>query len=180
MNMKDKVKSITSRKEKGVILLTIDSSNYLDTNTKMVKALANSGLRGVYVTLNYPYGYLKKKLAESGVKVENIHFVDMITKASGIQTEKKEDCTFIDNPAGLTDLGIVLAGLLPGKDFLFLDSLSTMLLRNESRSVEKFSQFLSARVRAYGVKAVFVSLKRKEDEDIIKTVSQFADEVILV
>ncbi len=153
---------------------------YTKTNTLLLKEFTDAGLRGVYVTLNAPYSYLKKKFSEEGVKVENVFFIDMISKASGVQTGPAPDCVFINTPSGLTDLGVTLSQVLPGKDFLFLDSLSTMLISNEARTVEKFSQFLTARVRAYGVKTVLMSLKREEDEEVIRTVSQFADEVIVL
>ncbi len=175
-----RIRELVRKGDNGVVLVVVDSYEYSKANVRILKELVDAGLEGVYVTVNLPYSSLKKRLLEEGVDVSRIFFIDMITRASGVPAGQEEDCIFISNPSGLTDLGIALSEVLPGKDFLFLDSLSTLTISNEARTVERFSQFLTARVRAYGVKTVLLSLKRREDEEVIRTVSQFADAVITV
>ena len=65
---------------------------------------------------------------------------------------------------------------LPGSEkFLFFDSLNTLLLYNEVRTVARFIHFLSGKMRVWKVKGIIVSLKKKGNEELIKELTQFCD-----
>ena len=60
-----------------------------------------------------------------------------------------------------------------------LDSLSTMLVYNDYRTISKFSNFILNTMRNNEIDTFILALKSDSDKDLIKYVEALADEVKL-
>ena len=67
---------------------------------------------------------------------------------------------------------------MPGKKFLFLDSLSTLLIYNAPGSLAKFTHFLMTRVKLLGLNGVFMVVEKEIDEKLLSEIVHFSDRVI--
>ncbi|WP_245618964.1 hypothetical protein [Methanogenium cariaci] len=48
-----------------------------------------------------------------GINLDHVYFIDAITKyAIGKESKGAENCTFVNNPSNLTDMGIAVTELL--------------------------------------------------------------------
>ncbi len=164
----------------SVILATVQAKNYQKTNINIIKYLTKDmGIPGVYVTLNKPYTAIKNILKETKVDTRLILFIDAITKTVGGKTKKTKECLFIGTPENLSDISLAMdqaVTSLPGHEkFLFFDSLNTLLLYNEVRTVARFIHFLAGKMRTWKVKGIIVSLQKKGNEDLINELTQFCD-----
>ena len=179
-----KLKSELNKLPKGfVVLVTVNSKEYFRTNIEIIKFLANDeNVPGVYVTVNKPYQVMIKVLKENKINTKSLKFIDCITSVAGGKPEKTEDCLFISSPQNLTDLGVAMdqaLKALPEDDkFLFLDSLSTLLIYNSVGTVAKFSHFLTSRMKLMGLRGVLISLEGETDPQLLSQLSQFCDGVI--
>ena len=63
---------------------------------------------------------------------------------------------------------------------LFLDSISTLILYNDTGSMTKFSHFLINKIKEGGCSGAIISLEKETDEKMISQLSQFVDKVIEV
>jgi len=80
----------------------------------------------------------------------------------------------------LTGLSIAITKAIenfPGEKMLFLDSLSTMLLYNNEEVIGKFSNFILNKMRLQNISTIMLTLYADADKKIIKTISNFVDEV---
>ena len=146
-------------------------------NLKMVKSFTDENIPGVYVTLSKPVETMKKIMANAGIDTRLIIFIDAITKTLD-GTEKKDNCLYIGTPENLSDISIAMdqaVTALSGDKFIFFDSLSVLLIYNEPVVVAKFVHMLAGRMHIWKVKGIIVSLRRKEDEELIKELFQFCD-----
>lgn len=173
--------------KKWILMLLVNSNKYLAFNVGLIRYLVNDlNLRGVYVTVNKPYNALVEALERQGVRTKNMVFIDAISRSIGEGKESTQGCLFLDGPADLTSIGIaVVEGVALLKDeknppFVFLDSLSTLLLYNSQQVIGKFSHFMTARIRLWGVKGVVMSLEDDVRADVMVTIKQFCDQVIIV
>jgi len=134
---------------------------------------------GVYVTLNKPYEKIKKILGKGKVDTRLIIFIDAITKTAGGKIKKLKECLFIGTPDNLSDISLAMDQAitsLPGKDkFLFFDSLTTLLMYNDVKTVGRFIHFLSGKMRIWKITGIIVSLQKKGNEDLINELTQFCD-----
>ena len=166
-----------------IIAVVTSMRNYFRDSIYVIKILVNSlGLSGIYVTINRPYGSLVETLKRNGIDTEKLFFIDCITRTVGGKPEVTENCLFIASPQNLTELGLALAQAMEmmkerGNKFLLLDSLSTLLIYNNTETVARFSHFLTTKIRLSKLKGIFLLVER-EDEDLLSTVSQFCDKVI--
>ena len=162
-----------------VALAVVNAGKYKSTNMSIIKNLVDQDTPGVYVSLNLPYNTIKKNFSAKKIDTSKIIFIDAITKTAGGKIEKKKDCLFIGSPKNLSDISVSMDQAImaiPTKDkFLFFDSLSTLLLYNDVKVVAKFVHFLSGKMRVWKVKGIIISLRRKEDKDLIDELETFCD-----
>lgn len=162
-----------------VALAVVDADRYQKTNLSLMKELIQGGIPGVYVTLNLPCANVKDVFRKEKIDLSKVIFIDAVTKTAGGKIEKTEGCLFIGSPKNLSDISIAMDQAImaiPTKDkFLFFDSLSTLLLYNNMDVVAKFIHFLSAKMRVWKVKGIIISLRRKQDVDLIQELKGFCD-----
>ena len=166
-----------------IALATVSAKDYQKTNISLVKHLTGEkNIPGVYVTLNKPFENINSVLKNNNVDTRMIIFIDAVTKTSGGKITKTKNCLFIGNPENLSDISIAMdqaVMALPGKEkFLFFDSLSTLLLYNNVKTVARFIHFIAGKMRVWKVKGIIISLEREADKDLIEELSQFCDVII--
>lgn len=169
-----------------VVLIVSTQEKYNDTNIEILNLLCREqNLSGLYITLDRPYESISKMLSDSGIDVNNLFFIDLITKKRTKMPGRTKNCLFIPSPRSITDLGVAIDGaigaLKEGQKFLFVDSVSAMLLYNSVGTVKKFEHFLTIRMRSGNLKGILISIHEGgEDEEIIPFLVQFCDKVIKV
>ncbi len=170
-----------------IVMLVTDSEKYQDANQNALKLLMESGdSEGIYVTFNRPYETLMVSLAKEKIDVDRLYFLDLITQTTGKRGERTENCIFLPSPRNLTELSIALTQLVErmgdtqGDRFIFMDSLSTMLIYNSAGTVAQFTHFLVSKMRIWNVGMIMVSMEKESDQKLISDLSQFCDKVIRI
>jgi len=169
--------------DKSLVLVLVDAKRYTEANIQILKYLSiNKKLPGIYVTVNKPYLTIKKILENVGINTKTIIFIDAISTHTGTQKKEADGCLFLDTPADLTGMSIIITeavkGLPTKNKFLFFDSLSTLSIHNSAGSVAKFAHFLTARMREWGVVGVIISMEKETNPKLISQLTQFCDSCI--
>mgnify|MGYP001605979500 CR=1 FL=1 len=172
-----------SKLKKGeIVLVTTSSTKYAATNIEILKYYLNDlNSYGIYVTVNTPSAILLKSLVQKGVNTENLFVIDAITPGSS-EMQRSGNVVFVGSPSALTDISIsadsAVKSIAKKDKFLFLDSISTLVLYNESESVTKFAHFLINKMKEWGISGAIISLEKETDEKMLSQLSQFCDKVI--
>jgi len=172
-------------REGFLVLVVSPPEKYEDTNIEILAMFCNDEkLSGLYITVNRPYSALVENLRSRGVNVDNLFFIDLITKTPGESPERTKNCLFISSPENLTDLGIAIDEAIHAaknkQKFLFVESVSALLLYNTVGTVKKLEHFLAVRMRIGGLKGILISLHEGTEKEIIPFLAQFCDKVIKV
>lgn len=168
------------------VLFIIKSEKYHKVNLQILKMIIKTRkFSGIYITVNKPYPSLIRYLKKGGVPTEKIFFIDCISKTVGGEIKLTEDCLFIPSPTRLTDLGIALSQALEamkiGKNkFLFLDSLSTLLIYNDFKTVAQFVHYLASRLRLFGLVGILMTIEKQIDEKMLYLLIEICDKIIEV
>lgn len=180
----DLKKELVNLPDKYIILVIVSAMRYVETNVNLLKIFCNEkNLSGIYITVNRPYENISSLLDTNKVNTSNLFFIDAITKTINIASRRTEHCLYISSAESLTELSIAVSEavkVIHGEKFLFLDSLSTLLMYNSSGTITKFAHFLTTKIREWGIKGVLVSLEKETDEKLISQLTQFVDKVIVV
>ena len=176
-------KEIENLPDKYVVLLILNVQQYYEGILEVLKILCNEEKSpGIYITVNRPYGTLKELLRDRGIDTAKLFFIDAISQTVTQPKLVNHHVIYLPNPQSLTDMSLAMnaaAESIPGKTrFLFMDSLSTLLIYNETQTVAKFAHFLTVKMRSLNIKGVFIALRQMLDEELIFEVAQYCDKVI--
>ena len=185
-DVKELLTYLSSMPENFIVLINVGAEDYVGTNVAILKALAddNNKLPGVYITVNKPYTAMERLLEKEGVDTKRIYFIDCVTKMSGGGTGGGKNVFFLDTPQNLPGLGVAMSEAITvmgeGDKFLLMDSLSTLLIYHSVGTVAKFSHFLTARMRTWGLKGILMAVEKDADPEFTNQLSQFCDGVVKI
>lgn len=173
------VDSVKDLKE-YIALATVPAKSYHKANASIIKELVQKeNTPGVYVTLSRPFSTVEQAFKKEGIDTRMILFIDAVTKTVKGQVTKTPNCLYIGNPDNLSDISLAMdqaVRSLPSKDkFVFFDSLSVLLMFNETDTVARFIHFLANKMRVWKVKGIIVTLTKEKDKDLIEQLTQFCD-----
>jgi hypothetical protein len=171
------------------VAVVIRNPNQPQIPNVFVKKLANTrNLRGIYITINKPFYILQNTFSKSDINMDNVYFVDAVTKHMNEKTENKENCSFINSPSNLTTLAITImqaAKMMQAKNsskdtpvFIVVDSMNTFLVYNDETTVKRFFHFLISKARELGCKCLLFSTNMTEVASLNRLVGDFSDKVI--
>ena len=180
--IKSKVlKKIESLKKKNGIYLFISSAGYYNIiNSTILSYYTKTEKKaGIYVTLNKGFKPMSASLNEEGVDVSRLYFIDGITRTENSEIKDK-NCTFISSPHALTELSLAITtatntGIF---DFLFFDSINTLLIYNDLKTTQKFAHYVITKMREANLGGIIFSLDEESGKNVIPAITQFCDDCI--
>lgn len=166
--------------QKYVVLLVTGHKKYGLLGEQLIKYFLGKGEEGILVTTNKPAANLIEELGKGKVDAGKLFFIDAVSRKSNEDEVDGERVVYVDSPEDLTELDSAIsdcAEKLQGKGkFLVVDSLSTLLVYNNEKTLEKFVHSLSGRMRAKGFKVVLTLVSRRQET--LSVLGQFCDKVI--
>ena len=155
-------------KNKEIHVVLSSDTQYNKINDMLLTIIIKEQkLKCIYVSLNKEYKILQKRLNSLGIDSSKMYFIDGTGK-----TVKADNCTFLSGPHSLTELSLAITEAInTGKfDFLFFDSISTLLIYNTIKTTEKFSHYMTSKIRDNNLGSIIISLKKdKEAEKAVES-----------
>ncbi len=174
---------IKSLKPRTVVLFISSGKSFHKTNMTILRSILKiKNYFGIYVSISKPYEILIEKLKKEKIDINRLFFIDAISKSVFDKIEVKENCIYIPSPQSLTDLAIVISRIVESmkrkeNKFLFLDSLSTLLMYNKPEVVAQFVHFLVTRLRFFGLIGIIISIEKQIDEKLLYLLIEICDKV---
>ncbi|MCX6798607.1 MAG: hypothetical protein NTW59_00745 [Candidatus Diapherotrites archaeon] len=166
---------------KYVILLITGFKEYAHLPLQLIQYFARKKMDGIYVTTNKSAVDLIDALNKNGLDDARIFIIDTITRKSGYVETEKRNVRYIDSPEELTELSTqieeCIEAMPSGPHFFVFDSISTMLVYNAERTVEKFTHGLSGKLRSKQFQAIFTMAGETRGE-IVNILAQFCDKIL--
>ncbi len=167
--------------DKPIALTLIDPMRYQEAILGVVKYFATKSTRGVYVTLNKPFSVLTKSFEKAGIASDSLFFVDGITNVPSV--EEAQDHACLGSGIDLSNLCIGISravGKLKEPRFLLLDSLSTLLIYNDSKAVSKFAHLLTEKMRRWNTSGSLFTVEMNAEKDVVSQLAPFCDKVVKI
>jgi KaiC/GvpD/RAD55 family RecA-like ATPase len=182
--LKQKYKQL--KKTGWITLLNAPIERYMDVNVEAIRVLIEDlGFQGIYITVNTPYSELVSEFSKRGLDTSKLKFIDAISQMYGQKAEDTNQCKFVQGPLSITSIVKTVREFIPkikkpsSKVFVFIDSITTVLLYNHLPRTVRFSKFLTEDLRKTKVNGIMVSVAAgMTSERLIKEVKEFCDEVI--
>lgn len=173
LNLKSEIDSNSS------VTLVIPNELYTKNIREIAKQLGDSYSKICYVSLNKLYNALTKTMAGSNIDIKKFFFIDGITKTAISDPGNIPNCDFVSGPDKLTELGISIQKNVAAQksEVLLFDSLSTLLVYKQVQIVKQFVHSIVGQVSAANCVAVFTCLEGNTENDLIKDLSMFVDNI---
>jgi hypothetical protein len=165
--------------EKPVVLALIDPIRYQDAVIDLLRYFTGKTSRGIYVNLNKPYAVLTKTFEKAGIASNSLFFVDGITNVPAME----EDSCHVALGSGI-DLSNLCIGIsravnkISEEKFIFLDSLSTLLIYNDPKTVAKFAHLLTEKMRRWNTAGSLLTVEMNSERDVVSQMAPFCDKVV--
>ena len=166
-----------------MVLVVVESENYPAIQNSLLEFLMENHPKSIFVSVNKPLVSLIEN-AEKELKEKKMVFVDLVSESAGIQKMQSPNVHYLESPQNLLDLSLLIereiSAVAAEDRFTVIDSLSTLLLYNKAEVVEKFLHNLTGKLRAAQAIGVFLAVRLKENEDTLRGLSQFCDQVAAI
>lgn len=158
-----------------IVVFQISKKNYMEKTYEIIAEMSKIYSDICYITLNRPYQTMLKDFAARKIDPKKFVFIDAVS-GGGKNAEK---VIFVQSPKSLTDISIDMSGLLGKKTESFIfDSLSTLLIYEDSTTSIKFVHSIVSKVRTADKRLVFMSLKEDSETDMMKDINMFVDKIV--
>jgi archaellum biogenesis ATPase FlaH len=152
-------------------LIITSVENLQEEVNGIVKTL--NTLPGIYVSLNKTHESIENILKKNKINVNKLFFIDCVTSE-----QKREDVLHI-RPTELARLSSAISTFIkdiPGKKFLLVDALSTLLIYNNENAVAQFVKEVTEFASEKEVEVIALSPKTK-GEELLNKIFNFFDKV---
>ena len=168
-------------------LAIVEPQNYTESRMGLLRRFVKKKkMAGVFVTVNKPFEKLLQEIRAEGIDADKVRFVDMISNTTGSEKEGLKGgagVDFLESTGDLTELIMVCEKRLngiKGEKFIVLDSVSALLVYNQTEAVEKFIHALANKISKAAAFGVIIIIESRQFEGAIQTLSQFCDGVVKV
>jgi len=166
----------------GIHLAIADAMVLRTSVLEAIQQLSDTGKTGIILSLSEPQMLLKKGLEKKGIDTSGHLFIDCVTASATGRPGDEENCFYLNKCSDLTGMGIAVTKALSAVEdkenmFLILDSVSTMLIYNESTVMIRFLHMLINKIQLNEATGILFSAKNAVDPIVSSQIAAFSDSV---
>jgi hypothetical protein len=161
--------------ENPVVLLSVNPMVYQEGILSAIKYFSERFGMGLYISLNKPCAVLQGAFEKDGMAPGGLVYLDSITNTPERRTSS---CHYLGRMRELTDLCIAMVKMISEEKevkFVFVDSVSTLLIYNDPKSVTRFCHSVTEKLRSLSLPAALVLVEMEEGRDVVAQLAQFCD-----
>ena len=180
--LEDLSRELKNIPEDYIVLVETNAEKAFEVALSIVKVLTEKHDYGIIVSANRPYVNLLNIYQRNNIDISKVFIVDLISKNQNADFEA-ENVMFVENASSLTDISLSVNRRIKefeGQKFVFIDSLTTMLIHNDPYVFARFIHSVLTRMRLNSVGGVMVSLTDRTNREIRAEIAQLCDRVIKV
>lgn len=163
------------------VLLETSAENALEVSLTMIKNLTDKNYIGIILSASRPYENLSTLYLNNNIDMEKIFILDLVSKSQSIDLEEISNVLYLENASALTNVSIAINECFPGiqgKKFIFVDSITTMLIHNKPDVFVRFIHSILTKMRLNRINSLLVSLENETNREVRTEISQLCDKIL--
>ena len=163
-----------------IVLIETDAEHASELTLAAMKILTDKNDNGIIISASRPYTNLMTNYQRNNIDTNKVFVLDLISKNQNAEVEA-ENVMFMQNASSLTDIALSVNDHIKkvnGKMFIFIDSITTMLIHNEPYIFARFIHSILTRMRINGVGGLLISITDRTNREIRAEIAQLCDKVI--
>lgn len=180
IDTKKLTKEFNNLEEGAIVLIETTAEKILEVNLVVVKWLSDKKYTQIILSTSRPCKNLLDLYKKNNIDINKIRILCAVC-----QNKKQENSNIIhiQSSSSLTEISLALSKCMESikdKKFIFIDSINTMLVHNDSSVLAKFIHFVLTKMRTNNVSGLLISLKIETNKEVKAEISQLCDKIIEV
>lgn len=166
------------------LLILLEEKEYAKKLQEIIKSVEKTRTKICYVCLSKPYRDVMEDISKQKINVSDFFFVDVLSSHYREQ-EPADNCIFVSSPTNLAAVSDAIRKAVEEKkcSVILFDTISTLLVYQETSSIVKFTHCILTDEKQEHAKKLFIVLKGgtmqgKENKTLVKDLSMFADKTL--
>lgn len=164
-----------------VALVEVAGDAFVEELAAMLVDLQGGDAKGIVINVSRPHVTLAEELGEHGVAVEDLYFIDCISKLLRAESTDEAQVLFLDGPTMLEMIAMGVDHFLDdvGPDgFVVFDSYGALITYNNYELVYEFTNFLANKLRIRKIRGFLVIVQDQLPDTIHGSLAQLCDRVV--
>ena len=178
-----KIEEIKNLAQGSIILIETSAENTLEIGLFGIKLLLDEGYQGIVISANRPYLNLIRLYNTNGIDTNKIFFIDCISEIPIQEQQESSNVMYLEHVSDLTNISLAITKAsqqVGGKRFVFIDSITTMLIHNQSHSFAKFVHSILTKMRLESISALLVWILDENNNEVRAEIAQLCDKVVKI
>jgi uncharacterized membrane protein len=166
-----------------ITLLETEAEKSVEVGLKVVKLLTDEGYKGLILSASRPCTSLLSLYKKNKIDTKNIFILDTVCRSQDTKVKQLNNVLHLESSSALTGISLSIneaINKIPGKKFIFIDSITTMLIHNKPTIFGKFMHTVLTRMRMKNMNGMFITLEKETDKAVRAEIVQLCDKVLRV
>jgi len=177
----DALNELDNLSDKWIVMVETSAEKMVGNSLSIIKHLIDNGSVGIILSASRPYNNLLNLYEKNGIDTSKILFIDCISKSQKIDLAQQGNVIYHNAVSDLTNISLSIRKTLdkiPGEKFVFIDSITTMLIHNNPEIFTRFVHGMITKLRLEGVSGFLISIEEESDNMIRSSIAELCDKVI--
>ncbi len=169
--------------EGWIVLLETSPEKVLDVSLAAMKILTDNNYSSIVLSASRPCSNLFSLYEKNKIDKGKIFILDCVCKTLDSSAADNANIKHLENASVLTEMAIELGKRMDsakGKMFIFIDSITTLLIHNKSDVLARFVHSILTKMRMKNVSCLLVSMEGETNREVRAEIAQLCDKVINV
>lgn len=171
--------------EASAVALQIGADNYFDVIRAVLDNFASTkNIDCIYVSSSIPSETIANALNVLDIKLTHVYFVDCISHMMTGITRRTEKTFFVESPSMLETIMLKVEYLLKktrtGSKIVFLDSINSLAIHNDSHILSEFLHILVNNLRSKQAYTIILAIEEHSSPEVSNMMNLVCDETIIV
>ncbi len=183
INEKKLKKELSNLPEGWIVLLETTAEDAFKAGLAATKILVNKEYKAIILSASRPCSNLLELYKKNSIDIKKIFVLCCVCKSQGIKPKEYENVLHLENATALTNISLSLnkaIELIKGNKFIFIDSITTMLIHNKPDILTKFIHSILTKMRMNKISGLLISLEEETNKEVRAEIAQLCDRVIKV
>lgn len=174
---------ITDIEDGQVVLLETSAENAVEVGLSAMRIMTTKKATAIFLSASRPCTNILTLYKKNGISTDHLLILDCVCKNPPISIKDLPNIIHLEDVSALTSISLAITeGIrnISGKKFVFIDSISTMLIHNQPPIFGRFIHSLLTKLRLLGVGGILLSLEVETDKMVRAEIAQLCDKVIKV
>ena len=165
------------------MLIETTAENALEMSISAVKILTSKDYTGIILSASRPCKNLLDIYNNSKIDTKKVVVLCAVCRSQGVDAEDSSNVLHLERLSALTQISISIneaINRIKGDKFLFIDSVTTMLIHNQPNTFAMFIHTVLTKMRVNGVDGYLISLETETNKEVRAEIAQLCDKVVKV